>query len=263
MMSHQGNPQAAIEITNLSTVFGKNVVHQDLNLQIERGEILGLVGGSGSGKTTLVREILMLTRPAAGSIHVFGQDILSASSKQQLQLRQHWGMMFQHGALFSSMTVLENVCFPLREFTKLSLAMVQEIALYKLSLAKFPLDLVHLYPAELSGGMIKRVALARAIVQDAEILFLDEPTAGLDPTSAAGLDELVLHLKKLLGLTIVVITHDVDTLWRVTDRVAFLGEKRVLAIDTMQNLHTNPHPLLQAYFSGPRGRAATPKGEDS
>ena len=160
------------------------------------------------------------------------------------------------------MTVLENVCFPLQEFTKMPQDTIREIALYKLSLAKFPLDLVHLYPAELSGGMIKRAALARAIVLDAQILFLDEPTAGLDPQSAASLDELVLHLKELLGLTIVIITHDVDTLWRVTDRVAFLGEKRVLAVDTMQQLCAHSHPLLQAYFSGPRGRIAALEHRD-
>ena len=247
-----------IEINNLSSVFGKKIVHQDLNLSIKRGEVLGLVGGSGSGKTTLLREVIMLNKPTSGEIKVFGQILAKTNAAQQLALRQRWGMMFQQGALFTSLTVLENVCFPLKEFTDLSDALIQEVGLYKLSMANFPLESVNCYPSELSGGMVKRAALARAIVQDAEILFLDEPTAGLDPESAAALDSLILSLKHSLELTIVIVTHDLDTLWRVTDRVAFLGEKKVLAVDNMHNLSNHEHPMLKAYFSGPRGRAASP-----
>ena len=250
------NTDTIVRIRDLKTSFGDNIIHEHVDLDIKKGEILGIVGGSGSGKTTLLREIIMLQKPAAGLITVYGQDILLASVKQQKQLRQRWGMMFQQGALFTSLTVLENICFPLREFTQLSDALIKEVALLKLKMANFPLDLAHLYPAELSGGMLKRAALARAIAQDAKLLFLDEPTAGLDPETAGALDELVKRLRDYLGLTIVIVTHDLDTLWQITDRVAFLGEKRVLAVDTIKKLSTSTHPLLKAYFQGPRARSA-------
>jgi len=250
------NAEIIIDIVNLNTVFGQSIVHENLNLQIYKGEVLGIVGGSGSGKTTLIREILMLTKPKSGSINVLNKDLASLSVVEQQKLSQNWAMMFQDGALFTSLTVLENVSFPLQEFTQLRPSLIREIALYKLSMVKFPLDLADLYLSELSGGMIKRAALARAIALDAQILFLDEPTAGLDPESAASLDELILHLKNLLKLTVIIITHDIDTLWRVTDRVAFIGEKRVLAIDSIDKLCMSSHPLLQAYFTGPRGRVA-------
>jgi phospholipid/cholesterol/gamma-HCH transport system ATP-binding protein len=241
--------ETVIDIQNVQTEFDGHVIHQALNLSIYRGEILGLMGGSGSGKTTLLRTIMMLIKPTSGTIHLLGHPILKISRLESLLLKQRLGVLFQHGALFTSMTVLENVSFPLKEYTQMSPKLIEEIALYKLAMTNFPLNLVHLYPSELSGGMVKRAALARAIVQDAEILFLDEPTAGLDPESAAILDELILSLKKWLGLTIVVITHDRDTLWNVTDRVAFLGEKRVILVDTMEQLQLEKHPLVQSYFS--------------
>lgn len=252
------NSEPIIEINNLNTVLGGHTIHQNLNLIIHRHEILGLIGNSGSGKTTLMRAMLLLNQSASGSIRIFGHDILTS----QIKMQQHFGVMFQQGALFSSMSVLENVCFPLIEFTHLDPETSREIALYQLALTKFPLDLVDLYPAVLSGGMMKRAALARAIVLNPEILFLDEPTAGLDPQTANNLDLLLLHLRDSLGLTIIMITHDVDTLWRITDRVAFLGEKRVLAIDTIQQLSIHPHPELQAYFAGPRGKIGTVVPQD-
>lgn len=254
MMEKQQEP--IVEIENLTMKFGSTTVLKDLDLTIMRGEILGVVGGSGSGKTTLLRDILMLDTPSKGKIKIFGTDVVKADIRTLNKLRKRWGMMFQQGALFSSLTVLENVSFPLKEFTKLTQQMMEDIAMLKMSMARFPLDSVQKYPSELSGGMLKRAALARAIVMDPEILFLDEPTAGLDPISAGALDELVLDLQSSLGLTIVIVTHDMDTLWQVTDRVAFLGEKKVIQVDPLEKLSKSDHPLVKEYFSGPRARNA-------
>ena len=251
------NEELMIEVNNLRSCFGSTVIHEDLDLSVKRQEVLALVGGSGAGKTTLIRQILTLLQPAAGSIKVFGENIHKCSSKEQLKVKHRWGVMFQQGALFSALTVLENTCFPLQEFTHLSDAVIEELAMLKISMAKFPLEAVNKYPSELSGGMLKRAALARAIVMDPELLFLDEPTSGLDPNSAAALDELILSLKNTLGLTVVVITHDLDSLWKVADRVAFLGEKKVIAVGTMPELLRSTHPLLVDYFQGPRGRRRT------
>lgn len=246
-----------IEVKNLSIKLGGEWVHNNLNLAVNRGEILGIVGGSGSGKTTLLREMLMLQRPDSGSIRVFDQELMTASSVKLLALQRRWGVLFQQNALFSSLSVLENIKFPLKEHTFLDSETIHDLALLKLLLVGLPLESGIKYPSELSGGMQKRAAVARAIVLDPELLFLDEPTAGLDPDSSSGLDELILDLKATMGLTIVVITHDLDTLWRVTDRVAFLGEGKVLCIDKMSELVKNPNELIQEFFSGPRGRTAT------
>lgn len=248
--------EPVIEVKDLKTYLGQSWVLQGVDLTVKRGEILGLVGGSGSGKSTLLRSLLLLLTPAAGSLRLFGQDILHCQPAQLRQIRRRWAMMFQQGALFSSLTVLENVAFPLQEYTHLSQATIRAIAALKLALVGLPQQAAHKFPSELSGGMLKRAALARALALDPELLFLDEPTAGLDPQSASGLDELVLQLKETLGLTLVIVTHDLDTLWQITDRVAFLGEGKVLAIDTMQKLAVMPHPLIQAYFSGKRAQAA-------
>ncbi len=256
-MDMSNDTDIIIRIRDLKTSFAEHIVHEHLDLDVRKGEILGIVGGSGSGKTTLMREIIMLQKPTAGSITVYEQDVLAASERQQKQLCQRWGVMFQQGALFTSLTVLENVCFPLQEFTQLSAELIKEIALLKLKMANFPLNSAGLYPAELSGGMLKRAALARAIVQDAELLFLDEPTSGLDPETAGAFDELVRRLRDSLELTIVIVTHDLDTLWQITDRVAFLGEKRVLAIDSIENLSKSAHPLLKAYFQRPHQCSTT------
>jgi len=245
-----------IEIKNVSIKLGGDWVHKNLNLTIERGEILAIVGGSGSGKTTLLRELLSLQRPNTGTIRIFEHDILHANSKVLLSIQKRMGVLFQQNALFSSLTLLENTSFPLSEHTRLDSKTIKELAALKILLSGLPIESACKYPSELSGGMQKRAALSRAIVLDPELLFLDEPTAGLDPQSAGGLDELILNLQETMGLTVVIVTHDVDTLWKVTDRVAFLGEGKVLCVDTMENLIKNPHPLIQQFFRGPRGRTA-------
>ncbi len=244
-----------IEISNLRTQFGSVIIHDNLNLTIHRGEIVALIGGSGTGKSTLLREIILLEQPVAGSIQVLGQEILQLNEKQSLWLRRRCGVMFQNGALFSSLTVAENVALPLREHTRLSKSFIQELAAFKIALVGLPADAGDKYPAQLSGGMIKRVAVARSLALDPEILFLDEPTAGLDPIGADALDDLIIRLKESLGLTIVIVTHDLDSLWKVTDRVAVLADKRVFAVAPLPELLQLNHPWLQAYFQGPRGRA--------
>lgn len=246
--------QPIIDIKDLSTYLGGNWVNQNLNLSVNQGEILGIVGGSGSGKTTLLRELLWLQKPNSGSIQIFGTEITTASSTALLALQRRWGVLFQQNALFSSLTVLENVAFPLREHSQLDHNTIKELALLKILLAGLPIDAALKYPAELSGGMQKRAALARALALDPELLFLDEPTAGLDPSSAEGIDDLIINFQAAMNLTIIIITHDMDSLWRVTNRVAFLGEGKVLAVDSMAKLIENPHPAIQLFFSGSRGQ---------
>ncbi len=247
---------AAVVIDHLKTVLGGYLIHDNLDLIIRQGEVLALVGGSGTGKTTLLRQILMLETSAAGSIRVFDQEITHLGRRGKAKLSRRFGMLFQGGALFSSLTVRENVLVPLREHTSLPLAFCREIADLKIFLAGLPAEAGNKYPSELSGGMVKRAALARALALDPDLLFLDEPSAGLDPVSANALDELIVQLKQSLGLTVIMVTHDLDSLWRVTDRVAFLGEKRVLECKPIAELCQSEHPLIQHYFSGPRGRAA-------
>lgn len=246
-----------IEMKHVKIQLGGDWVHKDINLTVHRGEIIAIVGGSGAGKTTLLRELLMLQRPNSGSIKMFGEELMTANTKTLLSIQRRLGVLFQQNALFSSLTLLENASFPLIEHTKLDSKTIRELAALKIVLTRLPIESAVKYPSELSGGMQKRAALARAIVLDPELLFLDEPTAGLDPDSAGSLDELILDLQKAMGCTIVIITHDLDTLWRVTDRVAFLGEGKVLCVDEMKKLVKNPHPLIQDFFSGPRGRTTT------
>ena len=250
------NPAAVIDIRDLNTRFGNNVVHDKVSLAVRPGEIFALVGGSGCGKSTLLRAIIMLLRPASGSIRVFGREVVGLSDEQALPLRRRWGVMFERGALFSSLTVTENVSMVLREHTGLGARLVDEVAALKIALTGLPADAGPKYPGELSGGMRKRAALARAIALDPELLFLDEPTAGLDPLSASGIDELVRSLRDALGLTIMMVTHDLDLLWRSADRVAVLGEGHILGVGTMTELSRSEHPVIREYFYGPRGRAA-------
>lgn len=245
-----------IDVRDVCTRFGAAVVHDHVSLTVRRGEIFTLAGASGCGKSTLLRELIMLHRPDSGSIQVLGKDVLAASEQEAAELRRRWGVMFERGALFSSLTVLENVGSPLREHTELSSVLIDEIAALKIALVGLPASAAAKYPNELSGGMRKRAALARALALDPELVFLDEPSAGLDPLSAAGLDDLVKNLQTLLGLTIMVISHDLDLMWRVADRVAILGEGRVLGLGTMEELAQETHPLVREYFYGPRGRAA-------
>lgn len=243
-------------IRGLETSFGSNVIHKDLDLDIKRGEILGVVGGSGSGKSVLLRQIIMLASPAAGSVKVMGIETVGLGNLEKQALRKKFGVMFQQGALFSSLTVLENVAVPLVEHTNLSTSTIEHIAMMKILLSGLPPDAAPKLPRQLSGGMLKRAAVARALALDPALLFLDEPSAGLDPVSAAGLDDLILQLRSSLGLTLVMVTHDLDSLWRVTDRVAFLGNKKILALGPIAELAKSTDPQLVSYFQGPRGRAA-------
>lgn len=250
------NTQAIIDVRELHTRYGAAVVHQNVSLTVRRGEIFALVGGSGCGKSTLLRAIIMLLRPVSGSIKVFGQEIIGLSDEEALPLRRRYGVMFERGALFSSLTVAENVGMVLREHTQLSPRLIDEAAALKIALAGLPADAGAKYPSELSGGMRKRAALARALALDPELLFLDEPTAGLDPLSASGIDELVENLRDALGLTIMMVTHDLDLLWHVADRVAVLDGGHILGVGSMMELSQSEHPLIREYFYGPRGRAA-------
>jgi phospholipid/cholesterol/gamma-HCH transport system ATP-binding protein len=255
-MSAMENTAAVIDIRDLNTRFGNNVVHDNVSLTVQPGEIFALVGGSGCGKSTMLRTIILLQQPVSGSIRVFGQEVIGLNDEEALPLRRRWGVMFERGALFSSLTVKENVSMVLHEHTRLSAHLIDEVATVKIALTGLPADAGSKYPSELSGGMRKRAALARAIALDPELLFLDEPTAGLDPLSASGIDELVRSLRDALGLTIMMVTHDLDLLWRSADRVAVLGEGHILGIGTMTELSRLDHPIIREYFYGPRGRAA-------
>lgn len=245
-----------IEVEGLVTRMGDAVLHDGVDFTVRRGEVFAIAGASGCGKSTLLKEIIMLIKPTAGSIRVLGKDVLSLGEADAHRLRRRWGVTFQGGALFSGLSVVENVEMPLKEHTRLSPDEIRQLALIKIGLAGLPLDAAHKFPRELSGGLRKRAALARAIALDPELLFLDEPSAGLDPLAASALDELVLGLKESLKLTIIVVTHDLDMLWRVTDRVAILGERRVAGLGSMDELAQSEHPLVREYFHGPRGRAA-------
>ncbi len=247
---------APIRVRGLRTCFGRKCIHEGLGLEVRQGEVLGIMGGSGAGKTVLLHEMIMLRRPTAGCIELFGQDLERLSPGALNELRKRMGVMFQQGALLSSMDLLDNCALPLREHTRLTPGVVREVARLKLALVGLPVDAARKFPREISGGMLKRAAVARALALDPELLFLDEPTAGLDPVSAEGIDRLILDLKRDLGLTVVMVSHDLDSLWRVTDRVAFLGERRVLAVAPMAELAGNEHPAITAFLRGPRGRHA-------
>ena len=250
------NPEIVIDMQKVVTRFGSHVVHNGIDLQVRRAEIFAVIGGSGTGKSTLLREMILLHTPNDGSIHVLGTDLANIAAASALALRQRFGVLFQHGGLFGSLTVLENIGLPLREHRKLSDAEIDSIASTKLAAVQLGADVAHQYPSELSGGMLKRAALARALVLDPELLFLDEPTAGLDPHSAAGIDALVRELCEKFGLTIVMITHDLDTLWQVADRVAVLADGTVQGVGSMTDLSKIDKPGVQAFFEGPRSRAA-------
>jgi phospholipid/cholesterol/gamma-HCH transport system ATP-binding protein len=248
--------EPAVLVRDVHTRFGEAVVHDGVSLEVRRGEVFALAGASGCGKSTLLREIILLHRPDSGTIRVLGQEVLGLGDEAALGVRRRFGVLFERGALFGSLTVAENVGLPLREHARLGERLVDEIAALKIALTGLPPSAGAKYPAELSGGMRKRAALARALALDPELVFLDEPTAGLDPLSATGFDELVRHLRELLGLTVLVVSHDLDLLWGVADRVAFLGDGKVVGVGTMEELSRSEHPLVHEYFYGPRGRAA-------
>lgn len=250
--------EQAICIRGLKNQFGDAVVHEDLNLDVRSGEILGVVGGSGTGKSVLMRSIIGLQTPTAGEIEVYGKTLDTiANEEESRDLRRRWGVMFQGGALFSTLSVAENIQVPLREYyPRLDQRLLDEIAAYKVAMVGLPPDAGPKYPAELSGGMVKRAGLARALALDPALLFLDEPTAGLDPIGAAKFDELIRELADTMGLTVFLITHDLDSLYATCDRVAVLAEKKVIAVGTIPELLATEHPWIQDYFNGPRGRAA-------
>ena len=255
-MSGTGTETPVITVEGLVTRFGPQVVHYGLDLEVHRGEILGVVGGSGTGKSVLLRTIVGLNRPAEGRIEVLGTPVPAQTEADRERLEGRIGVMFQDGALFSSLTVRENVEVPLRRIAGLDRARRADLADLKISMAGLPWDAGGKYPSELSGGMRKRAGLARALALDPEIVFLDEPTAGLDPIGAAAFDRLIHGLSRSLGLTVFLVTHDLDTLHAVCDRVAVLAEKRVLVSGTMADMDRVDHPWVRDYFHGPRARAA-------
>ena len=243
-----------ITVSDVVTRFGKKVVHDGINLSVRRGEIYALLGGSGSGKSTLMKEMFMLLRPQAGEINVLGHDLMTISRDDSAALRSQWGVLFQAGALYSSLTVEENVGIKLREYADLPMGLVQNIVRMKIKMVGLPEDAATLYPSELSGGMVKRAALARALAMDPELLFLDEPTSGLDPVGAEAFDNLILELRDILGLTIVMVTHDLDSIWTIVDRFCVLGEKKAIAEGTLNEIRENPHPIIKQFFWGARGQ---------
>jgi phospholipid/cholesterol/gamma-HCH transport system ATP-binding protein len=249
-------PEAIIRIRGLRNQFGDQVVHENLDLDVRRGEIIGVVGGSGSGKSVLLRSIIGLGRPAAGSIQLFGEEVTTLTDSERAAVERRCGVLFQNGALFSSLTVAENVSVPLVEHHGLDKALIARLAALKIALAGLPAEAGEKFPAQLSGGMIKRAALARSLALDPDILFLDEPTAGLDPIGAAAFDQLILTLRNSLGLTVFLITHDLDTLYTICDRVAVLAQKRILVVDSLDVVERYDDPWVRDYFQGPRGRAA-------
>ena len=244
-----------IEVKGLVTQFGDQVVHDHLDFSVNRGEIMAIVGGSGAGKSVLMQSIIGLMRPKAGQIRVLGRDISKLSDSEMIDLEKHWGVLFQDGALFSSLSVAQNIEVPMAEHVKLPPELRFELAVLKVAMVGLAQDAIHKFPSQLSGGMKKRAGLARALALDPQILFLDEPTAGLDPIGAAAFDRLIRELHDSLGLTVVMVTHDLDTLGAVCDRISVLLDKRV-KVGTLETLMRDPHPWLQEYFNGPRGRAA-------
>ena len=254
-MMARGEP--IIKVTGLRNSFGEQVIHEDLDVEVCRGEIFGVVGGSGTGKSVLMRSIIGLQVPDAGEITVFGESMIGRDEEEAKHVRRRWGVLFQGGALFSTLTVAENIQVPIKEFYPgLDQELLDEIAAYKTAMSGLSGDAGAKYPSELSGGMRKRAGIARALALDPELLFLDEPTAGLDPIGAAAFDQLILELRDALGLTVFLITHDLDTLYAICDRVAVLADKKVVAVGTIPELLALDHEWIQEYFNGPRGRTA-------
>ncbi|MGD9539920.1 ABC transporter ATP-binding protein [Methylocystis sp.] len=251
------NRDVIISVRDLVVGFGDKTIMKGLNLDVFRGEVLGVVGGSGQGKSVLTRAILGLVPPRGGAIRIFGQDRDALAPAERRMLEQRWGVLFQNGALFSGLTVKQNIQMPMRETRELSQHLMDELAMLKLELVGLTPDAADKFPSELSGGMVKRAALARALALDPELVFLDEPTSGLDPISAAEFDELIGTLQQTLGLTVFMVTHDLDSLYSICDRVAALAEGRVIAAGPLETLLDSDHPWLKAYFHGVRGGRLT------
>jgi len=250
------NTKNVIELCGVRTQFDDVVIHDNLDLDVHKGEILGVVGGSGAGKSVLMRAIIGLKRPSAGTVKVFGHNFYEADDEARLSVERRWGVLFQGGALFSSLTVAQNIMAPVREHLQIEGALARDMAALKISMVGLPAEAGAKYPSELSGGMKKRAGLARALALDPELVFLDEPTAGLDPIGAAKFDDLIVNLKESLGLTVFMVTHDLDTLHAACDRVAVLAEHHVIACGPLDEVRRTDHPWIHEYFSGPRGRAA-------
>lgn len=252
--------EPVIEVSGLRTAFGDQVVHDGLDLEVRRGEVIGIIGGSGAGKSVLLRTILGLLHPVAGRVRLFGEDTTYLDDQERRRFEQRFGLLFQDGALFSSLTVLENIQVPLREYHELPEDLLDDLALMKVQLTGLQPDAACKYPAQLSGGMRKRAGLARALALDPEILFLDEPTSGLDPIGAAAFDELLGTLQRALGLTVFLVTHDLDSLYAICDRVAVLADGRIVIADTIEVVERHPHPWIRGCFQGPRGRGHARSG---
>lgn len=255
MAQGNGRREVVIEVRDVVVGFGDHLVLDRVNLDVYRGEILGFVGGSGAGKSVLTRAIIGLLPKRAGTIKVFGVDMSAASDAARQAVERRWGVLFQQGALFSSLTVRENLQFPIREYLKVSQALLDELAIAKLEMVGLDASVLEKFPSELSGGMTKRVALARALALDPDIVFLDEPTSGLDPIGAGAFDSLIMTLQRTLGLTVFMVTHDLDSLHTACDRIAVLADGKVIAAGTMDTMLASTHPWLHAYFHGTRSRA--------
>ncbi|MBB6012775.1 phospholipid/cholesterol/gamma-HCH transport system ATP-binding protein [Aquamicrobium lusatiense] len=249
-----GQGDVVLSATDVTVAFGTKTVLQNLSLEVRRGEILGFVGASGSGKSVLLRTVLGLTPKRSGTIRLFGEDVDKMSDAERVRIDMRLGVLFQHGALFSALTVLENVQVPMREYLDLPARLMDELAMLKIELVGLPPDAAYKFPSELSGGMIKRAALARALALDPDIVFLDEPTSGLDPIGAAEFDELVIKLRDTMGLTVYMVTHDLDSLFTACDRIAVLGQKRVIVEGTIEEMLKSEEPWVKSYFRGKRAR---------
>lgn len=252
--------EAPMEAVGLLTQFGPNVVHENLDFRVEPREIVGLVGGSGTGKSVLLNTLLGLKEPEGGAVKYYGRDRTQLDPDARRAINNKMGVLFQGGALFSSMTVRQNIMVPLREHTDLPLRLMEELADMKIHMVGLPAHAATLYPSDLSGGMRKRAGLARSLALDPELLFLDEPTAGLDPIGASAFDELILGLREAMGLTVLMVTHDLDSLFAICDRVAVLVDKHIAVADSLPNVLVHPHPWIKEYFGGPRSRAAQSAG---
>ncbi|HEV7872902.1 MAG TPA: ABC transporter ATP-binding protein [Enterovirga sp.] len=254
--SNGSAPEAVIRVRGVEVGFGERLILKGLDLDVRRGEILGFVGPSGQGKSVLTRAVLGLIPKRAGTIEVFGQNVDDLSTKEWRALERRWGVLFQQGALFSALTVRQNIQVPMREYLNLSDRLLDELAMLKIEMVGLKPDAADKLPSELSGGMIKRASLARALALDPEILFLDEPTSGLDPIGAGEFDDLIATMQRTLGLTVFMVTHDLDSLYTVCDRIAALGDGRIIAEGPMDTMLASDHPWVRAYFHGKRARAA-------
>ncbi|EFO30810.1 putative ribonucleotide transport ATP-binding protein mkl [Roseibium sp. TrichSKD4] len=248
----KGGQDIILSARGVTVGFGTKVILNELDLDVRRGEVLGFVGGSGTGKSVLMRAILGLIPRRAGKIRIFGYDLERATEAERLSIDRRWGVLFQQGALFSSLTVKQNIQVPMREHLKLSPRLMDELATLKLELVGLPQDAGDKYPSELSGGMVKRASLARALALDPDLVFLDEPTSGLDPIGAAAFDKLIANLSETLGLTVYMVTHDLDSLHSICDRIAVLGQKKVSAIGPIEEMMVNDDPWIKSYFRGDR-----------